>query len=426
MERETRPDAIKGPMRILDVTNLFPYPVLDGQRNSVFSFLRCLARKGVRYTLVAPIPDDPAHWEEGQLVFGALGIETRGVPVRPARGPARAVTQAFRCIANGRPWINRSFHPELARAAEAALAEGGWDIVQAEAVLGGQHLPARIVPPSVLIAHDCLSTGYHGELWRAKRSLKELINKHKVAWMERAIYRRYDRVCAISEPDCAAIRALVPGLRVEHLPSGVNLEIFQPATETEDGELVVFTGAMDFAPNVDAMEWFVAEIWPAVRRERPAARLAIVGKDPLDIIRALAERDATITVTGTVPKIAEWMARAAVIVSPLRFGTGMKNKVLEGAAVGKAMVTTGKGLENIALEAGRDAVLADDAAGFARETARLLGDPDERRRLGRNARRVIEEHYNRDAQAERLWRIYNELLEEKKHAGSGATPPHPR
>lgn len=393
-------------MRVLDVASIFPYPVLDGHTLPIFSFLRCLARRGVRYTLVAPVPPRIEDWRDGLRVFDQLGIEVRGVSCPPARG----LKQAWRCVAAGRPWVNRAFHPELLRAATSAVTEGDWDIIQAETILGGQHLPLHLPAPSVLIATDCLSAGYHGEIWRVKRSPKELINKHKIAWMERSILRRFDRVLAISEPDVEALRALAPGTRVDVLRAGVNLDQFQPADDAAEEEgLVVFTGAMDFAPNIDAMEWFAGEVWPAVRRACPQARLAIVGRDPVDAIRALGERDASITVTGRVPHIEEWMARASVIVAPIRFGSGMKNKVLEGAAVARAMVSTAKGIENIELEPGRDVLLADTAEDFAGAVVRLLGDRELRRSLGRSARRVVEERYDRDAQAETLWRVYQEL-----------------
>jgi glycosyltransferase involved in cell wall biosynthesis len=415
-------------MRVLDVSSVFPYPPWDGNRNPVFNFLKALARRGVQYALLSPMPADRDQWEEGRKILADLGIQARGVQARPVG----AAAQAWRCLAHGRPWVNRSFSPELARAAEAALAEEPWDLIQAEAIMGAQHLPARLGRPSVLIARDCLSVGYHGELWRARRSIKEWIAMRKIGWMERTLCRRFDRVMAISEADAAALRAVSPGARVEVLPNGVDLDLFRPSVEgaqhnigngndrdADIEEWVVFTGAMDFEPNADAAAWLASDVWPRVRAERPRARLAIVGHDPLPGVRALAARDPSIVVTGTVPRVQDWLERAAVVVAPLRLGTGMKNKVLEAAACGKAIVSTAKGLENIALEPGRDLVLANGAEAFARQTARLLADPAERRRLGRNARSVVEAQYGYDAQAERLWNVYQELLAEGATANAG-------
>jgi glycosyltransferase involved in cell wall biosynthesis len=406
-------------MRVLDVSSVFPYPPWDGNRNPVFNFLKALARRGVRHALLSPMPADRGQWEEGRKILADLGIEARGIETRPVG----AAAQAWRCLAHGRPWVNRSFCPELARAAKAALAGEHWDLVQAEAIMGAQHLPARLGRPSVLIARDCLSVGYHGELWRARRSVKEWIAMRKIGWMERTLCRRFDRVMAISEADAAALRAVSPGARVEILPNGVDLELFRPPDAEEanrdgDGdsgaeEWVVFTGAMDFEPNADAAAWLAQDAWPRVRAARPRARLAIVGRDPVPGVRALAERDPSIVVTGTVPRVQDWLERAAVVVAPLRMGTGMKNKVLEAAACGRAIVATGKGLENIDLAPGRDVALADGAEAFARETARLLADPAERRRLGRNARSAVEAKYGYDAQAERLWNVYQELLADR-------------
>jgi glycosyltransferase involved in cell wall biosynthesis len=135
----------------------------------------------------------------------------------------------------------------------------------------------------------------------------------------------------------------------------------------------------------------------------------LVGRDPAAELRALPAADLSIEVTGRVPAIEAVLARAAVIASPLRHGTGMKNKVLEGAALGKAMVVTPVSLEDINLKPGRDLLLAGTPEAFADEIVSLLNDVEKRKALGAAARRTVEAKYAWEAMAERLWACYLEL-----------------
>jgi glycosyltransferase involved in cell wall biosynthesis len=138
----------------------------------------------------------------------------------------------------------------------------------------------------------------------------------------------------------------------------------------------------------------------------------LVGRDPVPELRALPAADPTVEVTGRVPAIEAVLARAAVIASPLRHGTGMKNKVLEGAALGKAMVVTPVSLEDIDLQPGRDLLLAADPEAFAEGIVELLKDGAKRKALGAAARQAVEKKYAWEAMAERLWACYREVAGE--------------
>lgn len=392
------------PLKVLVVSQAFPYPPYDGDLLPIFHFLRCLAPR-VRYTLLTLRPAEDWRWEEGRAVLEGWGIDVRAVGVRPQK----TLGQALICLRHGRPWYNRFFVPELARLAEAALAEGGWDVIHAEGIMSAQHLPRRLGGVgSVLIARDCLSLN-HWRAWRVGRRPWDLFQWAKIRWMEHSLYRRFGRVLAISPTDRDEMARIAPGIETAILPNGVDLAQFAPAPELEEEGVVAFSGAMDYPPNVDAALWFAREVWPRVHARRGGARFLIVGRDPAPEVRALAEADPTITVTGRVASIQAWLARASVIVSPLRHGTGMKNKVLEGAALGKAMVVSPVSLEDIDLAPGRDLLLAGSPEEFADKTAALLDNAPERRRLGASARSVVQQHYAWEAMAERLWESYERV-----------------
>ena len=392
----------KNAMKVLVVTTAFPYPPIDGDVLPIYHFLRCLAPR-VDYTLLTLPPANPAYREEGCRVLSQWGMRVEVV----SRVDRSRLACAWHCLRGGRPWLNKFFSPELARWAAELLAGEHFDAVHSESILSAQHLPRQLDVGSVLIARDCLSLR-HWRRWRLSHNPYEALQWLKIGWMERSLYRRADRIMAISPIDRDAMARLSGGRPVDLLPNGTDTEAFRPNPDREQPDTVVFFGAMDYPPNVDGAVFFATKVWPRIRRERPGARLLLVGRDPVDSIRALAA-DPSIEVTGMVERMQDWIARATVVVSPLRFGTGMKNKVLEAAAMGKAMVVTDVSLEAIDLEVGRDLVQAETVDEMAREVLSLMNDPQRRAQLGASARRTVVARYAWETMSERLWKSYEDL-----------------
>jgi sugar transferase (PEP-CTERM/EpsH1 system associated) len=162
----------------------------------------------------------------------------------------------------------------------------------------------------------------------------------------------------------------------------------------------VFTGTMDYIPNIDAVVWFATEVFPLIRRAMPEARFFIVGSNPAEAVRRLAKLDG-ITVTGRVPDVRPYVFHATASVGPMRIARGIQNKVLEAMAMGKPVIVTSGALEGIDATPGREVILADDAKTFANAAIRLSGAnghaTQEGEALGRAARRLILERYDWDA-----------------------------
>ncbi len=193
--------------------------------------------------------------------------------------------------------------------------------------------------------------------------------------------------------------------RVAALSNGVDGAYFDPDRAYPDpypagGPVLVFTGALDYWANVDAVVWFARDILPLIRQRRMDARLYIVGANPTSEVRALAEL-AGVTVTGRVPDIRPYIAHAAIAVAPLRLARGVQNKVLEAMAMAKPIVATSQALEGIAAEPGRELLAADDAQAFANRTIELLAR-DDRDDMGRAARRTVMAAYDWGAHLSRL------------------------
>lgn len=236
-------------------------------------------------------------------------------------------------------------------------------------------------------------------LTRAHAALYSLIQWQKLACYERAVCERAHHVVACSDTDANALRHLISNFQfpISTIPNGVDTSLYVPSEEVcakPHAELaLVFTGKMDFRPNVDAMLWFSDEILPRIRAEIPRAHLVIVGQKPAPRIAALAAR-AGVQVTGAVPDVRPFIADAAVYVMPLRMGSGTRLKALEAMAMGKAIVSTARGVEGIALTPEREAIVADTPDDFARAVVALLRDPERRRALGRAARTLAETRYD--------------------------------
>lgn len=205
-----------------------------------------------------------------------------------------------------------------------------------------------------------------------------------------AFERRAAQACAaclaVSQRDADAVRMLLGIAAVHVVPNGVDTTFFTPSViDTEPGSLV-FTGRMGYEPNADAVCYFAREIMPLIRAQAAGARLRVVGAAPPPHVSALASE--SVVIHGEVEDVRPFLARADVVVAPIRAGGGTRLKVLEAAAAGKAIVSTSLGVEGLALENGRDVVVADDPEPFAEAVVGLLSDAGRRAALGAAARRA--------------------------------------
>jgi glycosyltransferase involved in cell wall biosynthesis len=227
---------------------------------------------------------------------------------------------------------------------------------------------------------------------------------------QRAAWSRCDRLQVFTPRDAAAVKALAPHMagRVRINPFGLALP--PPADHAREvpGSLV-FVGGFSHRPNVDAALWLAHDILPALRARCPGVQLTLVGSEPPPAVLALAGTD--VKVTGRVAAVEPYLEQAAVVLAPLRIGGGMRMKVLQGMALGKAVVTTPLGAEGLTQVAGPPPLaLAGSLTGLVEATAALLADAPARRALGQRARAFVAEHYSPAAYARRTDAIYHELL----------------
>jgi sugar transferase (PEP-CTERM/EpsH1 system associated) len=309
--------------------------------------------------------------------------------------------------------------PEMHAALAQMLGSETYDILQVEGIEMAPYvlpLPRNSRPFVVFDNHNaeyllqkrnCLTDARRPRRWLAAGY--SLAQWRKLEAYERRVCRDADRVVAVSEADRAALLALAPGLDVTVVPNGVDLDFYRPGSvgpaPALDRAALVFTGKMDYRPNVDAVTWFADAVLPLIRRSEPAAHFWAVGQQPHARLDALSGR-ADVTITGRVPDVRPYIAGAGVFVVPLRIGGGTRLKVLEAMAMGQAIVSTRLGCDGFDFTDGREVRFADAPEEFAAAVVALLRDRQAAADLGRAARACVEAEYGWDAMIPRLEAVY--------------------
>lgn len=242
-----------------------------------------------------------------------------------------------------------------------------------------------------------------------------LLQWWKLLRYEAKVCRTFDRVIAVSEADREALNRLVPGLEAKVVPNGVDVDFyvnFTPEGPPMPGwspHALVFTGKMDFRPNVDAALWFAREILPRVREKFPEARFYVVGRNPHPRLKAIMGRE-DVVVTGYVEDVRPYLAFASVFVVPVRMGGGTRLKILEAMAMKKAVVSTTIGAEGYPFKHGLHLLLADEPEAFAGAICHLLSSEAERTGLGEEAFKLVNERYRWEHIIKALKDTYEEIL----------------
>jgi polysaccharide biosynthesis protein PslH len=419
-------------MRILLVTTMLPYrQAAMAQPLVVYGQLSAL-RPHHEITVATFAGPDPRERDAIEDLRHS-GFEVEAVwrvPLPGARQLARRAWLASAWMRGTRPlrvlWFQDSRMQQLV---DRLLFTGKFDLLQVEDNAMAAYFDPAPRLPAVLTEHDVRAGGPEefevrtlplGNLSAVLEGarLRRLLTNAERKRFERhqpAAWRRFDRVQVFTQRDAGVISSMAPDIaaRVRINPFGID-----PPAEAdlgrEERNTLVFVGTFLHPANVDAVMWLAERILPLLRARKPGVRLTLVGPDPPEAVRALASQD--VTVTGYVPAVEPFLERAAVVLAPMRIGGGMRRKVLEAMALGKAVVTTPVGAQGLEVAGNQPPVrIAQDAHQIAKEVVDLLEADDERHALGRRARRFVIQHYTWSAYAQRLETIYAELQSLEKH-----------
>jgi glycosyltransferase involved in cell wall biosynthesis len=216
---------------------------------------------------------------------------------------------------------------------------------------------------------------------------------------ELAAYRAVDAVLTASAPDAELLTNAGGIANVVVFPVVVDIRERPPRARQQD---VLFIGDFKHLPNVDGMRWFVRDVWPHVLQGVPAARLQVVGAEPPEDLISMAQATSGVSVLGRVPDTAPYLDAAAVSIAPLRYGGGMKGKVVEALASAVPVVSTTVGIQGLSVQPGHDILVADDLVGFSHHVITLLSNPETAEAMGARGQQVASLLCDRNVLSQRL------------------------
>jgi polysaccharide biosynthesis protein PslH len=408
-------------MKILFLSTWFPYPLDTGAQIRVYHLLNALARRH-EVRLVSFLSDEQAR--RGGSAFlptlEAWGVKTQVVNRDPFwRDPLKA--RLGHLSLQPRDAV-AGYSAPFAACVRVAAQEGHDAVICSGTEVIGY---APDAPGPRLLEEHNFMTGWMEEQYRRRgngpAALFAWITWQKCLRYERQLYPLFDGITMVSERDRQAVTRSIPevGSRTVVVPNGVDIERNRPGLTIPEPDTLVFNGALTYHANADAMRYFCATILPAIRAERPGVRLRITGRyDGVDVsgIRGIGG----VTLTGFLDDVRPAVAESCACVVPLREGGGTRLKILEAMALGTPVIATSKGAEGLDVTHERNILIADEPADFARQTLRVLVDPDLRSRLAAAGSALVEAKYGWEQIGERFCGLVESVVE-RANAGKRAT-----
>lgn len=378
-------------MKVLFLSQRVPWPPDRGDRITTWHYLRHLLDRGARVRLGCFSEEE----RDAASVDHLRGMLEDVCAPRLDRRLARLLS--LRGLLTGEPLSLPFFrHRGLRRAVDRWLRQDPPDLVYVYTACMAQYVLAAEGPVRVMQFAELDSDRWRQHAEAGGRLLRLVYGREarKLLAFERRVARAFDRSFVVSDTERELFERSIPGVVPAVLPNGVDVEHFRSAGEDRrEAHTVVFTGVMDYPPNVDGVTWFAEACWPAVRARFPDARWRIVGSRPVEEVRALARRsESGIEVTGRVPETPPWFDRAAVAIAPLRLARGVQNKVLEALSMAVPVVATPQAVQGLGPEPEGVRIAADEGA-MAASVCELLGDPPAARELGRRGADWVRRHF---------------------------------
>lgn len=417
-------------MKILFLTQVLPYPPDSGPKVKTLNIIKYLAKQDHDITLVSFVRGDQRQDVEELKKFCR---EVYTVPME--RGLKQDVgfllrsifqRQSFLMIRDERP----AMHALIANVVSEAAAQGApFDVVHADQLNMAQYaLPVQGVR-KLLDEHNALWLLYERLCQTMKLGPRRWALQREVALLKRyegEICHKFDAVTAVSQEDKTAleeaIRQAIPSgwsiPPITVLPISVDTDEITPIERNSDASTILHIGTMYWPPNVDGVLWFLRQVYPIIRSQKPYNEVVILGAKPPEEVKAFGQTECLIHVTGYVKDPDPYVKAAAVMVVPLRAGAGMRVKILTALAQGLPVVTTPIGCEGIAVESGRHLLIADTPESFATATLWLLNDREMADDLGRSGRELMCQVYDYRVACRPLDEVYARLLAPAPKAAS--------
>jgi glycosyltransferase involved in cell wall biosynthesis len=288
-----------------------------------------------------------------------------------------------------------SYVPQMKACIDQLLRTQSFDLIHTDFIRAAQYTAGIRGIPKLFDAVDSLTLAYgralhnpNGRLFTQAVALEEWL---KMRTYEPGIVRAFDRVTVTSPADQQFLAGHGPAVDV--IPGGVDLDYFSWSNNVSDENNLIYLGKMNYYVNVDTVLHFCRRIFPLIKKANPDVKLSIVGWNPTGPVLAL-KKDMAVTVTGGVPDVRPYLARAAVCVCPLKSGSGIQNKMLQSMAIGTPVVASSIACQALNVRHREHVMVADEPEDFAAAVLELLTNKTLRQRLSRNARQYVEQNHN--------------------------------
>lgn len=305
------------------------------------------------------------------------------------------------------------FSLEIRKKIEEVVGIGDFDLIYINHRMFLNALKLKVNAPKVLDIPDPLVYS-HYQYYLQERTItgkiKWLLYYYNYRYFEVSRYKNFDAYIFVSPEHKKLMDSYIPAPKnVFYIPQGVDIENFKPMYIEEEPHSLIFTGSMNYPPNVNAILYFCKKIYPLIKHQKPEVKLYVVGQNPSKEILKLRSKD--IIITGFVDNIKPYMAKAAVAIVPIVTDDGgFKIKVLEAMAMGKPLVSTSLGSKGINITNGENIIIADNPEDFAKHVIELLNDKQMRERIGTNARRFVVNNYSWEKMTNMLNNAFKEIV----------------
>ncbi|MCO6495528.1 MAG: glycosyltransferase [Bacteroidetes bacterium] len=386
-------------MKILFVANRFPFPPHRGDKIKIYNLARKLSEKH-ELILVTFTQDSQDLENINKLNSIFKRVETVHLP------QWKSVLSCARFFYDKSPlqvlyFRSNAFKKLLNR----VINEENPDVVHVQHLRMSQYLPELNNIPALLDLPDAFSMYWERRMkqannifnkWFTSLEYKRVVNYEK-------ILNRFNLCVACSSEDVNYLINKHGLSNIRVFPNGVDIDTFSSGSghDYSGNQNLLFTGNMNYAPNVDGVLYFVKEIFPIILKKQPQARFIIAGQKPVAKVKALAATN--VEVTGFVEDIAEYYKNASVVVAPLRIGAGTQNKVLEALAMAVPVVCTNVGFEGLGIQSGEGVFMETDKMAFANNVIELLNNEDLRKQTGLKGREIVINKFQ--------WNVVAKLLE---------------
>jgi glycosyltransferase involved in cell wall biosynthesis len=386
---EPAPTAHRKRRQVLMVATSLPFPATNGYKMRVWALLNCLAAEGCCTDLVCF--GDPTEVDQYRADLFRF---CRNINVIPHKVASLSAGVNFRgrltALLSKYPYAVATSRSAPMRARIESLLRAAYDMVLIEETNLLANLPPQLDAPLVVDHHNAehvLLERYvaHAENW--VKGLYARLEARKVRRWEQKVTRQANTVLVCSDYDRSIFLKLAPEIRVVTVPNVIDTTAYVPAVDHGEQKCtVLYSGGMDWYPNRDAVRYFADNILPRLRTLVPEVTFVVAGRSPSPHFEQEFAHIPGMRFTGTLPDLRSEIAKAVVCIVPLRIGSGTRLKILEAAALGKAIVSTSIGAEGLEFANGEHIVLADAPSEFAEAVASLLINASGRRKLGQAAR----------------------------------------